>query len=186
MKLAITVGLPHSGKTEFAQWLHKQHGYIIISLDTLRQTLSGDDTPEFPASNELVQLIAGFMARHFLKLGYSVIVDGEHITEEQRLPWIKVAEQFRIPLTMFWINTPFHLCKKRNEVNGGIYSNKRMDELANRFIYPHHWEAEHGRIEILIPDAQVTVQGVFISGKCKAKTKDTDRTDGRWRVRGGL
>lgn len=109
--LAITVGLPLSGKSTTARKL-KDYGYVIVCPDTIRLSLHGkqydvDREPE-------VWHIAQIMVKTLLKQGHDVLVDATNTTRKRRSMWVDMAEQFDQKLLIYIMDTDVETCHKRN------------------------------------------------------------------------
>jgi len=120
--LVLTVGLPRSGKSEWA----KRQGCPVVNPDSIRLALHGRNFIE--EAEPMIWVMAKYMVKALFYAGHStIILDATNITKERRDFW--EGE--------FWdthhqyINTPKYICIER-----AIKTNKeylipiieRMDE----------------------------------------------------------
>ena len=81
-RLVMTVGLPRSGKTTWAQ----KQGVPIVNPDSLRLAIHGQ--PFIPSAEGLVWAISKLMVQALFLSGHGrVILDATNITRERRLEW---------------------------------------------------------------------------------------------------
>lgn len=106
--LIITVGLPRSGKSTWAQGT----GHPIVNRDAIRLSLHGQ--PYAAAAEGMVTTIEELMVKALFLAGHStVIVDATHTTVERRHRWIRTAglNEWHFSEKMF--ETPSHVCIAR-------------------------------------------------------------------------
>ena len=86
-KLIITVGLPMSGKTKWAQKKARELGCPIVSPDAIRMVIHGQ---HFLAQAEgFVWATMKIMVKSLFMAGHTtVIIDSTHTTREERNQWI--------------------------------------------------------------------------------------------------
>lgn len=93
-KLTITRGLPGSGKTTWAEaWVAESPSHRVrINRDALRGMIH---FKQGPAPNETEQAITKTqkdLARHYLRLGYSVVVDDTNLRQRHAREWATLAK----------------------------------------------------------------------------------------------
>ncbi|MDR3560487.1 MAG: ATP-binding protein [Negativicutes bacterium] len=131
MKLAITCGLPLSGKSTLCRTMKDHRGYTIVCPDTIRLALHGNQF--IGVAEPFVWAIAQTMVRALLKDGHDVIVDATNTTRERRRMWKQIAKEFGILLRIYRVNTDYHVCLARNaELN-------RLDSSVIARMYDQ-WE----------------------------------------------
>lgn len=111
MSLAITVGLPLSGKSTLAKKM-KQYGYTVICPDTIRLALHGKQFDQ--ASEPEVWKITKTAVKALLMSGHDVIVDATNTTRRRRRMWVDMADEFNLKLLIYHVDTPYRECIKRN------------------------------------------------------------------------
>jgi predicted kinase len=99
-KIVLTVGIPGSGKSTFAERLQEQSGWVRVNQDELGTRRAVE-----------VRMEAA------LKQGLSVIVDRTNFDYQQRNNWVKMAAQYRIN-TIFCVlfDIDAAVCKSRISV----------------------------------------------------------------------
>lgn len=143
MKFAITIGLPFSGKSVLARHIRDTEGHIIIDTNEIRKAITGE-VLEYSYSAPIESFViqsAIIMAKHYLSLGCSVIVDSENLTRDSRNVWYDIAIDFKLPLTVYWANTPYTISKKCNELYGEL-PEKVMENKSNALQYPSYRESK--------------------------------------------
>lgn len=110
----IMVGLPLSGKSTLAK---KCASYapkiVIVCPDTIRLALHGE---QFKKSEEpYVWKIVDLMVRTLLKDEFTVILDATNISRVTRNKWSKVAQEFGLDFMIFYVDTPYDICRARNK-----------------------------------------------------------------------
>lgn len=102
--LILTVGLPRSGKTTWAQ----RQGLPIVNPDSIRLAMHGQRFQ--PLAEPLVWATATIMVRSLFLAGHSsVILDATNITRERRAAWR--SPDWDLHFVVF--RTSFHECKAR-------------------------------------------------------------------------
>jgi predicted kinase len=92
--LILTVGLPRSGKSTWAQ----TQGHPIVNRDAIRLALHGK--PYIPHAEPMVTAIEEHMVRALFKAGHdTVIIDSTNLKKQYRErwangPWTTVIERF--------------------------------------------------------------------------------------------
>ena len=117
--LILTVGIPGSGKSTWAQTLvDKKPNYQIISTDSIRAQLYGDEAIQgewMEIRRVLVQALKS--ARQSIAQGHTaaVIYDATNAKRRQRREFIQLARSCNYhPLIAAWIETPLAVCLQRN------------------------------------------------------------------------
>jgi len=107
----LLVGIPASGKSTYARHLATIKGAVIVSTDTIRAKLYGNESiqgswPEI--EKELHRLI-----KHHVALKVPVIVDATHIKPEHRQPLLNLSS--RIKWACYWLDADLNECQDRNQ-----------------------------------------------------------------------
>lgn len=80
--LILTVGLPRSGKTTWAQ----KQGHPIVNPDSIRLAMHGQ--PFIKECESMIWVIAPYMVKSLFLAGHdTVIIDATNITKERRHFW---------------------------------------------------------------------------------------------------
>lgn len=121
--LILTVGIPGSGKSTWAEQLAAQKAteknhYQIISTDRIRAELYGDEAIQGEWTDIRRSLINQLKAaRQSIDRGHTaaVIYDATNAARRQRREFIQLAQACRYtPLIAAWIDTPLAVCLQRN------------------------------------------------------------------------
>lgn len=124
--LAITCGLSGSGKTTGSEMLIREEGFIRIRSDVERKRLFGMG-PLARATGEIAsgiyseaanaetegRLLAA--ATEILDSGFSVIVDATFLRQEQRGPFMQLANEMGVPFRIYHCEAEFDLLRQRIE-----------------------------------------------------------------------
>ena len=117
--LILTIGIPGSGKSTWAQNLaDKKPGYRIISTDSIRAQLYGNEAIQgewMEIRHVLVKTLKS--ARQSIAQGNTaaVIYDATNAKRRQRREFIQLARSCGYhPLIAAWIDTPLAVCLQRN------------------------------------------------------------------------
>jgi predicted kinase len=110
--LIVISGLPGTGKSFFCRKLAERLDYLVLSSDSLRQTLfpqpEYDDNENrrlFPACHALIE--------ELLKRGIPIIFDATNLLERHREPLYHVCEKARAKLILVSIEAPPELVEQR-------------------------------------------------------------------------
>lgn len=117
----ILVGLIGSGKSTFAQALEHQ-------LPTSFRRCNQDDL----GNRRRVEVLA----RQTLELGLSVCIDRTNFDAEQRAHWIRIANDFSVPVWVLVFDTPLKVCLERLRTRAGHPTIKNFEQASmvlNRF-----------------------------------------------------
>ena len=117
--LILTVGIPGSGKSTWAQNLIAQKpGYHLISTDSIRAQLYGDEAIQGEWLEIWRTLKASLTAaRQSIAQGKTtaVIYDATNARRRQRREFIQLARAYHYdPIIAAWIDTPLEICLHRN------------------------------------------------------------------------
>lgn len=113
-RLAITCGLPKSGKTTYARGL-QEAGWVRVCPDEIRQALHGQG--HHPPAEPLVWANAELTVRALLLSGHAVVVDATNTTRKRRAPWLGISRDLDVPLEAFVLQTSAAECHERNQAS---------------------------------------------------------------------
>ena len=108
------IGLPASGKSTFAQQLNQQiPNSVVISTDTIRERLFGDETVQGDWSS-----VEDMVIEHVrLAISYEqiVIYDATNVQMAWRNSFLDKVSYFNSEWVAWWIKTPVNVCKNWNK-----------------------------------------------------------------------
>jgi len=111
IQCSLLVGIPASGKSTYAKQLATIKGAVIVSTDTIREKLFGDESVQGSWSEiekELHRLIKYYVAQNI-----PVIVDATHTKPEHRQPLLSLSS--RIKWSCYWLDADLNKCQDRNQ-----------------------------------------------------------------------
>ncbi len=107
MKLTVLSGLSGAGKSTTARRIAFETGAEIISRDSLRHY--------FPALSELDLMFKTLqLAKSFLQIGTSVVVDEWNLEEIDYQRWVKLSRDLQVSLDWVHLSTPVEICVARD------------------------------------------------------------------------
>ncbi|MEL6928040.1 MAG: ATP-binding protein [Cyanobacteria bacterium J06600_6] len=110
----LLVGLPGSGKSTFAQQLHRQiPNSVIISTDAIRLRLYGDEKIQGKWSQ--IEQEAIEQARLAIKYEQTAIYDATNVQLAWRNSFLDKVSDLNSEWIAWWIKTPVNVCKYRNK-----------------------------------------------------------------------
>ena len=110
----LLVGLPASGKSTFAQQLNQQMpNSVIISTDTIRQRLYGDE--KIQGSWSQIEQIVIEQVRLAITYEQTAIYDATNVRFDWRSSFLDKVSDLNAEWIAWWIDTPVNVCKYRNK-----------------------------------------------------------------------
>ena len=140
----LLIGVPSSGKSTFAQqWIEADSSYAIVSTDSIREQLFGDESVQGDWKAVEARVWAAICTH--IAQGTPVIYDATNAKRPWRLgflqqmqrqlethPKIK-SQKIDSPIEwMAWhLDTPIHTCKQRNQQRQRIVPDGIIDDMAD-------------------------------------------------------
>lgn len=112
--LVVLSGLPGSGKSYFQRRLRDRTGAVVLESDALRRLLFGCPTYTREENARLFRAIHS-VADRLLRSGRSVIIDATNLTEWERQPYYKMADQHGARLLIVQLTAPDAVIRERLE-----------------------------------------------------------------------
>lgn len=133
--LAVMCGLPRSGKTFYAQeTLGRKYGWVRACPDDIRLALHGQ--PFIGLTEPYVWAITETMVRALLIGGHKVVLDAANSMRKRRDPWARLAQEFHLPFSIYWIQTPLDICLQRNKGREELLPLAVIERMHRQFEPP--------------------------------------------------
>ena len=137
-KLIVMVGLPGSGKSYRARELQKLANAEIISSDSIRKELSGDENSQ--SNNELVFKTLYYRIRELLNQGRNVILDATNTSMKVRLHIMDEVRECNCEKMAYVMATPVEECIKRDLERERTVGEEVIRKFERSFQSPHKCE----------------------------------------------
>lgn len=135
-EFAMTVGLPACGKTT---WANNQSGYMVLSSDSVRKELYGDESIQGDA-NKVFEIMQR-RAVEYLRNGQSVIYDATNLSGKRRrhmLGRLKNIDGITTKCEVFV--APIEICKTRNTARERVVPDYMYDKMLRQYNVPQYFE----------------------------------------------
>lgn len=140
--LIVTVGIPGSGKSFFAEHFSNTFKAPIISVDKIRQLMFGQ--PTFSREeNTILKGVLENMLKEVLKTERTVIFDGGSDLRSERTAIGKIAKEYGYEPLFVWLQTDPHTSRIRStklKNNATKITNDQYENRIKRFTPPHRIE----------------------------------------------
>lgn len=154
-KLAITVGIPLSGKTVFAKKMMKC-GWTVINRDTFRGVYDHSDRRLLESyAEEVVADCIDLTVKSLLKYGHDVLLDETNGNKKRRKYWSNVAKSYgSSELEIYVLPYDVDLSIKRNKQIGrfcdgyGTPSDKVIQKFVKNYTPPDETEGKIIEVEL--------------------------------------
>lgn len=140
-KFIMLVGLPSSGKSAYATKMYYEKGYTIVSSDSIREELYGDENIQGDST-----LVFNEIKNRIKKLLYqdskNVILDATNISYKRRIQFLKDIKIKRqsIHKECHIVVTPYEECIFRNSKRNRIVPESVIDRMYKQFNVPQYYE----------------------------------------------
>lgn len=111
-EVILTIGMPGSGKSTWAESYCRAGGAIRINADKMRYLISGNESDQ--NCNGKVFENLKLMYRYLLDGGYSIVVDNLNCKIKDRKFWIEEAKIYKCKIKCVIFNTGIEVCWVRN------------------------------------------------------------------------
>lgn len=140
-KIILLSGISASGKSSYASYLAKEHGYKIECADTWRKVLDGDASSQ-KSNRRIFEEILPTKIREHLKNGETVIVDITALTVRDRRSYVEMAKEFAVSIECHYFSPILHQAKEWNKdpVRNRIVPEEILVKQENKFVVPSRTE----------------------------------------------
>lgn len=124
----LLIGLPASGKSTFAQVLAGEINGLVVSTDTIRAQLYGDEAIQ----GNWAEIEANVLSqiRTAVTQGRAVIYDGTNAAHPWRLGFLHLMADLKNVRWIGWyLKTPVKICKERNRQRHRQVSDEVIDKM---------------------------------------------------------
>lgn len=136
-KLVVEVGLPGSGKTEYAKSLAKR-GFKVHSSDDMRVALTGDVNNQ-ECNAEVFQKLHEEI-RKDLKAGYNVVYDACNIHSKRRIAFLNSLYGIDCIKEAHVIATPYDIVLEQNRNRDKVVPQENVEHMYKTWQTPAEWE----------------------------------------------
>lgn len=133
-KILLLIGLPGCGKSTYAKFLLTQENYVILSSDSLRKELLGNE--EDQSKNIFVFKTLTDRMHKAMEEKRNIIIDATNITIKDRKQYLDAANQFGYQKEAVFINTPIEDCIKYDKQRERTVGGEVIHKFANKLQPP--------------------------------------------------
>ncbi len=148
-RIIVLVGLPGSGKST---WLERR-GITPLSSDAMRHLLADDMTDQTIHARVFQSL--RYLLRHRLAVGRpESYVDATHLTPEERLPYIQIAQWYGCDAEAVFFDVPLAVCMERNRARDRVVPEDAMRMMAEK-LRPPSLKEGFARITVVTAESSI-------------------------------
>lgn len=148
-KFFMMIGLPGSGKSTYAKEIAEKENAIILSSDTIRAELFGDENCQ--DNNELVFSTLNRRTISALNSDTNVIYDATNISYKSRKTILRLISKYNIEKVAIFVATPYEECLKRNANRERVVPEYVIKKMYISFDTPWYSEG-FTDIKVVYPD----------------------------------
>ncbi|HEY4504450.1 MAG TPA: ATP-binding protein [Candidatus Paceibacterota bacterium] len=112
LQLFVTMGIPGSGKSYFAERFCKEYGLVHLRSDEIRKLIFAKPTFSREENLGLFSLIDFFVDTLLLR-GVGVVYDSNFSLKKRRVRLLKMAKMRKATFAIFWVKTPIDVAIRR-------------------------------------------------------------------------
>ena len=129
--IVLTVGLPGSGKSTWADRMSELDDIAVVGRDPIRELLFGTEymtvKPD-PKKEKIVSDVLTMRVKHLLANGKTVILDNTHMSRAS----VEFAKNLALDAVLVakYFDTPVSECKRRNAARSRVVPEHVIDRMA--------------------------------------------------------
>lgn len=130
MKAILTVGIPGSGKTFWAEAYAKEHNYWNLNLDDIREQLGGRENQNLTQAAVLIRdsRILGACA-----VGQDIILSDTNLNDTHRGTLVAWLYRLGYEVAVKEFHTPWEVCLERNSKRPNPVPLHAMERMRDQF-----------------------------------------------------
>lgn len=136
-KVIYLVGIPGSGKSSFAEELAKKEQAIVLSSDTIRHELFGEESKQ--KKTNLVYRTLYERVNELLLERKNVIIDATNVERERRMFSLQKINRLglkNVRKICFYFDTPYDICLERNQKRSRQVEGRILEKMRKNLEYP--------------------------------------------------
>lgn len=137
LNIVVLVGLPGSGKSEYAKELAEE-GYVICSSDEVRSRVFGDPNDQ-EHNAETFQVLHKEIKEHLLN-GKNVIYDACNINSKRRMDFLNTLNSIDCVKSAHILAPPIQVCINRNHNRERVVPDAVIERMYKHWQTPAKWE----------------------------------------------
>ncbi len=148
-QIIITIGLPASGKSTWAeQQCKKMKNTVRINKDLIREMLANNHSIDF--ENEMVLTTRDALLRKYIEMGKNVIIDDTNFHERHTKSILKICDSYNkyINVRIQYFDTDVTTCVSRNQNRNNKVPDSVIEEMGKKYS-GHRWSEKLNELRIL-------------------------------------
>lgn len=137
-KFMMMIGLVGSGKSYFAEILSDDFDTEIISSDSVRKEMFGDENTQ--GDNAEIFKHVHEKVLSLLKSGRNVILDATNVSYKYRMHLLQKMNKFDVEKIAYLVATPYGDCVENNERRERVVPEHVIKKMRERFTVPFYKE----------------------------------------------
>ena len=137
-KFYMMIGLPGSGKSYVAENLAKKENATIISSDSIRKELFGDENIQGDPS-KVFNIVKSRVIRR-LSLGQNCILDATNISYKRRMGFLNSLKKIECKKKCVLVWAPYEVCLQRNGARERKVPEYVIKRMYKNFDVPYYYE----------------------------------------------
>lgn len=137
-KLYMMIGIPASGKTSLAEQIAKSEDAEIVSSDSIRKELYGDENIQGD-NNKVFRILQDRIIKG-LKNNKNMIYDATNISYKTRMTFLQRLNKLDVEKIAIMVATPYEQCLIRNSQRERQVPEEVIKRMYKNFYVPQYFE----------------------------------------------